>query len=413
MAEPERLDRQRDTTMADRITSSFDLALGTWFYKFLVDETPGGLPADLFTQGAAALLICDRIWCDRDSFEAEMTFASSRRGRHAWLSCEFYRELFDAGILVPICYGELLADALSEDRAGSLGGQVNDAMARMRGRLMSDPSALWEPLDPVLAGVDRLYLARLSEKGLVPYDWAEGLLPRLGAEAVQSATGVGPRAALSVIAMELPHCPVLPSPNYVREVDRDAFNGFEANIRKERLPLSRWMYGDPEWTRERYQDFRAGADFRAADAAFDRARERHARAAFERLMQIRDDTASVRPEIQRHFAVAVERFAAGASEAELRDDARAHELAFHELLPAADRRSLRLGVCSAGMLADIAATLSGGLELGAVGAALSIAGFADLVRTARARLRAREEEPLGYLFSEVRKTRGGARDGRR
>jgi hypothetical protein len=341
---------QRDRSPHDRGEDepSFDLALGTWFYKLLVDERPGGLPADFFTNAATSILLCDRIICDADSFESEMDFAATGSGRHRWLSSELFRDLHEAGILHPIAYRELLSEEIHQHRAG-LDGSIADVMESRRARLLDDPSAVAEPLDPRLAEVNDHFIQVLTEKGFVPYNWSQGLLPALDGQVSSAGVPAGP-FALAALALELPRICVLPDADYVRVENPSAYQRFRENLSRERLPLSLWMYGDPEWSRETYNAFRCGPDFLSADARFDKARERATRSSFEELLKLRDKTQVERRALQRHLRSAPERLAAGSLDL-LKIEAREHELAYAELVEGDGRLRLDLGLTSAGLIA--------------------------------------------------------------
>lgn len=47
------------------------LLLSTWFYKYLMDQTPAGLPNEIFTKSPHTLLLYDKIICDKSAYEAE------------------------------------------------------------------------------------------------------------------------------------------------------------------------------------------------------------------------------------------------------------------------------------------------------------------------------------------------------
>jgi hypothetical protein len=400
----------------DDISPTLRLAIGTWFFKLLVGDSPGGLPADFFTYAASALLVFDEIICDVEAFESEMDFASGHRGRTQWLSSTLYRELQQAGILRLVSYRAESREIIARFQAEGAAQRVSEIMEQERMKLRSNPRTAQRPISPELRRLNACFLIELARKGLAPYDWREGHLRPAAMDKILSSTaarknndggGYGLERAARLI---LPHVTVLQSPKWVASVDAAAYRGYRANVARERLPLYLWMYGDPEWTRAKYNEWRLGPEFRAADKAFDRAREAHARKNLEAVLKVRERTANERRAIQALLSRSIEQH--------LRPASLSRELEEHvqvyETLKGSHRISLNLVVATAGFAGLLVSATLQSLSSGLVGAEVAhmvegtstLAHLTGVVQEVRHRAQAKKDEPIGWFVSEVRKRLG-------
>ncbi len=391
------------------------LAIGTWFFKLLVGSSPGGLPADFFTHAASSLLLFDEIICDSEAYESEMDFASRRRGRTEWLSSIFYRELKEEGILRPVPYRQEVADVIANFNSHGADARVRTIMEQERIRLRDKPRAAQGPLNAELRSLNAAFSLELAGRGLTPYDWREGHLrpanisQLLADRSSSGEVGSSPKH-LKRFQLPLPQVTVLQSSKWVASVDNAASRGFDANVARERLPLYLWMYDDPEWTREKYNKWRLGAEFKGADLAFDRAREPHARKSLDTILRLRHDTTQERAAVQAIVKRGID--------GELNSNAFLRELEQHlqiyETLRGSEKPKLNLVVASMGVVGSVALAALHGLGLGLVSlgaeAAVEVAAgalaAAHLTTAARGMVqsaRARQDEPVGWFVSEIRR----------
>ncbi len=108
------------------------LALGTWFYKYLLgpDQKPAGLPNELLSRAPQALLLMDEIHVDRFAFEAE-GFAANDLG---FTTSKIFMDRESKGVLKPSNFGQKirpLAGAISRDQRQRLVKAQEAAMHRL------------------------------------------------------------------------------------------------------------------------------------------------------------------------------------------------------------------------------------------------------------------------------------------
>lgn len=384
----------------------FRVAIGTWFFKLLVGDRAGGLPADFLTHASTVLLLADEIVCDEDAFQSEMDFASRDRGRPRWVTSRVFADLHEAGLLKPLPYRRLLEPEITKYRGLGLDDQLREVMSRELRALQLEPERARRPVHPLLRTVNELFLLEFGRKGYLPYNWQEGHLlpsepPSEPAEILVAGLPNAPEHhVFTSLAVELPHFPVVPRASVVRDLDRDAFERFSKNVAAERVPLYSWMYGDPAWNRATYNEFRSSPDFVARDEAFDRLREPMARDKLERLLEVRERTKDARPALQRYIRAQAQ---SPTSPAEQRAEIADHMARYHDLLPSSERYAIGVGVASAGLLAGIAAAAIANPLFGLAGVTISALSTADAVRARMTRKAAQQEEPVGFIYSEVRR----------
>lgn len=378
----------------------FVVALGTWFYKLLIGSEAGGLPAGFLTYASSVLLVSDEILCDQDAFDSEMDFASGRRGQTQWLSSQLFRELHDAKILKPVPYKALLAEALTFHRNQGLDESVLSAMELGREAVHSGSPGALRKLDPALDKVDDLFLMELGALGLLPYGWKRpGLNPERSAVRTSAPFNADDARSLSRATFSLPHVALLADPTAVRVANREAYDGYRANLRRERKAWWLWKYNDPRWTRTSYNDMRLGPAFSDADREFDRARERAARRNLDAILRIRDKTADERKMLQDYLRVSVvNRVPASRIKAELAS----FEAHYLQLLgESAKRFRIEAAVAGGAFVSALAAGATQELFVGA-GATVLAAGAAGATgATARTRRNARRRQPIGYLLGRL------------
>ena len=384
----------------------FRVALGTWFFKLLTDAEPGGLPADFFSHAASMLLVCDEVYCDQEAFDSEMDFAGARRDRGKFLSSKLYKDLYENGILKPLPYREIFADTIKLYQEQGLGEAVSEAMALRRQAILDGTRGKALQLDPALTKVNDLFLLELGAKGYLPYGWGNKSLQSLRYAAATPASQTPPTReilGLTAMSISLPHIPVLLDPKAVKAIDNDAYLAYRENLKKEQIPLALWMNNDPEWGRERYNHMRSGSSFRSGDSLFDGVRERSAMKNMEKILKIRSETKNERRELQSYLTVAVN---GGLSISKVRADVSQCEIRYQELVePTKDRLRIDAVLTAAGALSAITSTAIDALAVTIPGLVASTLGVGMMARTTSARKRARLEEPVGYLFSRVRKAK--------
>lgn len=371
------------------------LCLGTWFFKLVVGTDPGGLPADFFTHAASALLVCDELLCDSQAFDSEMDFAGPPGAPGSWLSSCLFRDLRTAGVLRPVPYASILAALIEVCRTGGLSGRLQEVMEQERAALASDSQRAQRPPHALLSQTNALFLLGLSAGGLLPYGWKDGHLAPSKVASLPLAS-VEASTPLEVAEAELPHLQVMQSPSVLQAVDPEGYRNFQRNLARERLPLYLWMYGDARWDREKYNAFRQGPDFLRGDRALDRAREKDARSALERLLLLREETASERSLLQQHLDLAAQE---RRTPTDLRKDALELEQHYRNLLPTRQRFIVSATSLSLGLATGVGSFVIP--ALGIPGLIVSVAGAIGLVRRHRQERVAHDNAPLGWIYSRV------------
>ena len=394
------------------------LAIGTWFFKLLVGSAPGGLPADFFTHAASTLLIFDEVICDLEAYESEMDFASGRRGKTQWLSSTLYRELKHAGILKPVSYREEAGEIIARFQAQGADERVSEIMQRERAKLRANPRAAQRRLlSPELRQLNAAFLVEFARLGFMPYDWKEGHLRPATVNKLLATSGNTVHSEeyelQKAASLILPRVTVLPNPRWVASIDEAAFRGYKDNVARERLPLYLWMYDDPEWTREKYNTWRLGPEFRAADMAFDRSREKHARKTLEAVLDVRERTRNERAVVQDLLRRSIQR---QLRPAELRRELDEH-LKRYQDLRGEESVALNLVIASGGLVSSFVSAALQNIGLSVVGAGIAagiglvsggISGtsMVTAARDAKRKRQARRDEPVGWFVSEVRRKLG-------
>jgi hypothetical protein len=284
------------------------LLLSTWFIMCLTRQAHGGLPNDILTRGAAALLLFEHIDCDAEALASEKSFAG------IWLSSDLLVELEREGILRPMKLRYYLPRRiLDELESEGIAQQARDIMEKMRRSLAKDSRASdTSRLPPRLTALNHYLFSRITVPRTLRYEWQENhFLP--GHARWRELSAVRERAfgrpdesqsPLESLASELvPGFQLIPP--LPREAGR-ARAAFAEVLRKEKRNLYRWICGDPSMTQHDYQEFRKGRDFRALDLQIDEARKNEAFKNLQTLLDVRRKTKSMRRDIQRLTADVLE-----------------------------------------------------------------------------------------------------------
>lgn len=353
--------------MTEEVTSGgreFELVLSTWFVMYLHGDRPGGLPNDFLSRGSSALLIFDKILCDKDALDSEERFVGT------WLSSDLFSALEQEGILKPINMGEHMPQEFLDHLRDT--GMAQAALKAMEVELAAIKKGEKKPKDlqlpPVLTWLNHYMFMGLEIPSSLLYEWQEHhfKVPPSTISYPQQPISTMPdveekvrreQQLVSVLKTLLPEFSLLPSPVSKGE----AATALRRNIAREKPALYRWIYGDPSMPRDSYHELRLGPDFRLLDAKIDEPRKPQAWRNFELLVKVRKATKDVRAGVQTIISDVVH---GRRTLADVRTELSIHQ---QELLShLSSRRSITVDVGLAGVgfavaVAEVLGTLSGAI----------------------------------------------------
>ena len=306
------------TEVGTDVRKPLQLALNTWFVMYLHEGErgkPGGLPNDFLSRGSAALLIFDNVLCDADALESERAFA----GR--WLSSDLFLALEQLGIMKPINMRANLSDTflehLRQDGWVQAARDMMDAEVKAIRRRQKTAQNL--TLLPFITWLNHYMSMGLEMPNTLRYEWQEHHFkpPRaylrditqvnqsrlLSEENIsnleeEQARSLRLHRAIGAVLPEFALLPPLSS--------KEATDALRKNIAREKPTLYRWIYGDPDMPRGKYQELRHGPRYRILDSKIDEPRKPQAFQNLELLRKVRERTTDVRSGVQKIFGDVLE-----------------------------------------------------------------------------------------------------------
>lgn len=403
--------------------SGLQLVLNTWLTMYLHDGErgrPGGLPNDFLTHGSAALLLFDSVICDREAFEAEQAF------KGIWLSSDLFAALQSEGVLQLADFKrEFLTTEFLEhlDREGYKQAAL-EVMEREAHSIRESKGSLGRlALPSLLTWLNHYMFMGLRLPNHLRYEWQEHHfkptpdLPRAALPGGVSSVGENDTLAIGkdveassrlmkavgALLPEFQLLPPLPAKGAARQALRQ-------NIRLEKPALYRWIYGDPEIPRERYQEIRRQAAFRRLDARIDEGRRAVAFQNLDLLLEVRSRTRDLRAGVQTIFRQVAD------GTKELRDvQAEIAEFtdAVESRLPSTRRIAVDVALAGTGLavkVAGVVASLAGAATVGvpatALGFGLGAYGFWSRYTKRRDYKALRQDYPLAWLVRDFKMLKG-------
>jgi len=344
-------------------STSYELVLSTWFVMYLHGDRPGGLPNDFLSRGSSALLVFDKIICDKDALEAEERF------RGTWLSSDLFMALKQEEILKPINMRTYLPQEFLNHLQDT--GITQAALNMMEAELTTIKKGEKKPKDlqlpPLVTWLNHYMFMGLEIPSSLLYEWQEHHFkvppvavqpfpqrPLPGVPDVEEKTR-REQQLISVLNALLPEFLLLP-PLPLRG---EAPAALRRNITREKPELYRWIYGDPEMPRDSYHEFRHGPDFRLVDAKIDEPRKAQAWQNFELLMRVREATKDIRAGVQKIISDVVH---GQRTLADVRTELNVHQQELLSHLPSQRSITVDIGLAGTGFavaVAEILGTLSG------------------------------------------------------
>ena len=337
--------------------SPFNLVLSTWFVMYLLGDRPGGLPNDFLTRGTSSLLVFDTILCDQDALEAEERFAGT------WLSSDILVELKKEGILKPVNIRELLPSEFFEQLRNANIPQIVRAEAEAQllaiGKGKKGLKSL--KLSPLFTWLNQYMFTYLKIPDTsARYEWEENHFkpPRVSSLQLtpefidkMKQARKGQRLFVPTVEPLLPEFSLLPP----IPANSEAREALRKNIDREKVALYRWIYGDPDMSRDKYHEFRLGPDFRHLDAKIDEPRRAQAWQNFELLLEFRGKTKDIRSNMQKIIADVLD---GRRTRADVGAELHEQEEALNVYLPSARSLIWTLGLSGAGLALTIEAIIS-------------------------------------------------------
>lgn len=307
------------TEVGTDLRKALQLVLNTWFVMYLHEGErgkPGGLPNDFLSRGSPALLILDDVLCDADALESERAFAGT------WLSSDLFLTLEQMGILKPInmraTFSDTFLEHLRQDGWIQAARDMMDAEVKAIRRHHKTAKQL--TLSPFITWLNHYMSMGLEIPNALRYEWQEHHFkpPRdylrkaaqldedrmLLEEDIRDLEEEHTRSlrlfkAIGAVLPEFALLPPLPSKG-------EAADALRKNIAREKPTLYRWVYGDPDMPREKYQELRHGPSYRVLDSKIDEPRKPQAFQNLELLSKVRERTADVRSGVQKIFGDVLE-----------------------------------------------------------------------------------------------------------
>lgn len=282
---------------------SLDIVLSTWFFMYLREDRPCGLPNDFLTHASPLLLVVDKVICDQDALDYE------ERWRGRWLSADLIGGLKDAEILKPINMREYIPQESFNHIRNH--GPAHAALSTMESELAATNNSERNPRNlkfpPVLNEINHYMFQHLNVPNTWRYYWREhhfktspSVITQPQRTTLEGSEGKEPtrdvQQIISVVKTLLPEFVLLPP---ISKGSRAAA-ALQQVIAKEKLPLYRWFYGDPEISGDRYFEIRKGGDYAKLDKVIDnKQRQKIGWDNLRTLLKIRDATKDVRSGVQK------------------------------------------------------------------------------------------------------------------
>jgi len=299
-----------NSTTDQSTTATFDLALSTWFFVLLHEHNVvGGLPNEFLSQGSAALLLFDRVLCDKETLAWELRF------KDRWLSSELFAELQNEGLLRPVNMRSLLKESvlpmlqesgLAQVATETMAAEVAAIKRGARPSALRLPSSLVELNKAIFASLSlelpQAVLFQDKENYFkVPSPNAKLLPPSFSSPSEAVALEHQEQFVIAVRSL-LPDFSLLPP----LHPSTAAARALKSALAREKPMVLRYAFGDPSVTQETVLDFRLGAEFRQDDAKIDEPRKAQAWDNFKLLLKVRSETADVRRGVQKIVADVME-----------------------------------------------------------------------------------------------------------
>lgn len=265
------------------------LVLSTWFYKYLMDQKPAGLPNEIFTKSPHTLLLFDEIICDKYAFGAEKTFAKEL----GWTASEYFVKLKKEKIIKIVDTEKELASYLEsfneKEKGDIIDSQKQITNFYIKNNNLKDLNNHWS--ETPFGNFDKLCLNNLSKKeGYLTYNWEYGNLDT--DNIILRSRG---RECLSLL---IPSIEFIPSFESVKKIDAKAYKSFRNLQKNEEIPLVEYKIG--ELSQEDWRDWRF--QFRETDEKIDEILKDKAKYNFDILMKMRKETSTLRTEVGEFLA---------------------------------------------------------------------------------------------------------------